>query len=362
MLLAAAFLVSLAVVWTVWADSREANGELRSVGHLAVLSDQQRELQSALLAEAAGVSAYIRGDSALLRNARSARGTLASGISTPDLAEYPEINSRVRAAAVTEVQIAGVLSAQMAAVRAGNQQRALALLATQHALFAAYVVRERAVRQAMIEPLIEAEERAQWVTERTRMVGVIGAASLALTTYLIILTLIDGWWVESLAECDTLTGLAHRRVFEAKLRQMLARVAHGGPAFGVIYIDVDKFKSINDVHGHAVGDQVLSEIGKRLGGAVRGGDVAARLGGDEFALLIAGVKNSEQCRAVAGRIARALDNPITLADRALPTRCSIGFSACPEDGTTMQALLDSADQRMYSEKEGRREVRAEAAS
>jgi diguanylate cyclase (GGDEF)-like protein len=118
--------------------------------------------------------------------------------------------------------------------------------------------------------------------------------------------------LRALATTDHLTGLWNRRGFEPLLDQALARAARTGEAVALVLVDVDRFKHVNDEHGHAMGDRVLATVGASLAGAIRPTDVATRLGGDEFAVLLSGA-DAQGARLVCERIRRALarDNPLT---------------------------------------------------
>jgi diguanylate cyclase (GGDEF)-like protein len=148
-----------------------------------------------------------------------------------------------------------------------------------------------------------------------------------------------------LALTDRLTGLANEASFRDRLDQEIA-AAGTNLSFGLLYIDIDKFKSINDNHGHAGGDAVLSTIGRRLAGAVRGADLAARLHGDEFAVLVGAPVGLAEVMAAAGRIASALSAPISLANTTIDSGASIGVTLgganASGDATVLLAEADGA--------------------
>ena len=149
-----------------------------------------------------------------------------------------------------------------------------------------------------------------------------------------------------LATHDSLTGLPNRRLFDAELERVKARAARVGEAAAVAYFDLDRFKEINDSLGHATGDAVLVEVGRRLKASVlRQGDFVARIGGDEFAALLEGVNGIEGATASARRVADLLERPFDTIE--LPIGISVGVALLTED--TAQALRE-ADVRMYSDK------------
>lgn len=153
---------------------------------------------------------------------------------------------------------------------------------------------------------------------------------------------------------DELTGLANRRAFA----QQLARHLRDAPEqpLAVALIDLDRFKSVNDRLGHAVGDQLLVQVGKRLRSALRQDDLLARLGGDEFVALLVGYRNEAEVRAVAQRLLKSLDDPLPAGEHLLQMGMSLGLvlhdGASPVDGDT---LLRRADLAMYAAKEGGRQ-------
>lgn len=153
--------------------------------------------------------------------------------------------------------------------------------------------------------------------------------------------------LEHLAFHDGLTGLPNRRHFERALGQALAR-----PALdcAVMLLDLDKFKGINDVHGHAAGDEFLSLVARRLRAAVRTADVAARLGGDEFAILVAGPSANMAAERLAERIVAAMEQPFDLAVGTVRSGASIGIAASAVHGNDPDHLLAIADEAMYSAK------------
>jgi len=149
-----------------------------------------------------------------------------------------------------------------------------------------------------------------------------------------------------LAEQDPLTGLANRARFDAELEARVAR----SEAFAVLYLDLDGFKPINDEHGHAAGDRVLQQIGQRLARCIRRGDLVGRVGGDEFAVLLEGVGQRRNAEEVAGKLRRAVAQPLSVDGERLSLGVSIGVALFPEDATATSELLEVADQEMYREK------------
>ncbi len=150
------------------------------------------------------------------------------------------------------------------------------------------------------------------------------------------------------ASTDALTGCASRRVVAPWLDGALA-ACEGDDALLLLYVDVDRFKDVNDRHGHAAGDAVLVEVGRRLRAVARTGDLVARLGGDEF--LLGARLPRAAAPAVEQRVREALDLVLDVAGAPLPVRCSVG--AALGDGADRDALLAAADRAMYADKPAR---------
>jgi diguanylate cyclase (GGDEF)-like protein len=151
---------------------------------------------------------------------------------------------------------------------------------------------------------------------------------------------------------DALTGLANRRLFYDRLRQAIRHTHRYGGKVGILYVDLDRFKEVNDNHGHHVGDAVLTEVAKRLGASVRDSDSIARLGGDEFAVLLEGVQGREDLLAAAHKIEQALNTDPRFYGIEVAVTASIGQALHPDDGIDEDALIRAADAAMYRIKSG----------
>ena len=153
------------------------------------------------------------------------------------------------------------------------------------------------------------------------------------------------------AEHDALTGLPNRILFLDRLHQALATWRRQQHRCAVLFIDLDKFKAINDTHGHQAGDAVLREVAARLRACVRGVDTISRLGGDEFVVLLADIKGADQAAHVAGAVSQALARPMDLKGQPVALSVSTGIALCPDDGVEVEALLHHADVAMYHAKQ-----------
>ncbi len=154
-----------------------------------------------------------------------------------------------------------------------------------------------------------------------------------------------------LANYDHLTGLPNRTLFMDRMEQSLARARRSRHALALLFIDVDRFKSVNDSLGHNVGDQLLYQIGQRLLECVRTSDTVARLGGDEFTVIVEDCQEPQAVTLTCERILSSLAEPILLEGTEVNLGASIGVSMYPADGSTVQALLQNADSAMYKAKE-----------
>src|SRR5215813_1611059 len=158
---------------------------------------------------------------------------------------------------------------------------------------------------------------------------------------------------QTLARHDPLTGLANRRHFLEELDRRLSLVGQELNAFALMFVDLDRFKPINDVHGHAIGDQLLQVIATRLKNCIRDDSFAARLGGDEFAVLLEGPGGREAVASAARRVLNELAAPILVNGLKLTVGASIGIAVCPEDGRGAADLLQRGDAAMLRAKEDR---------
>ena len=158
------------------------------------------------------------------------------------------------------------------------------------------------------------------------------------------------------AEHDALTGLPNRILFLDRLHQALATWRRQHEQFAVMFLDLDKFKAVNDTHGHQAGDIVLREVAGRLRGCVRAVDTISRLGGDEFVVLLADIKGADQAAHVANAVTLAVARPVDIGGQALTLSTSIGIALCPDDGDEVETLLHHADLAMYHAKQDGRDA------
>ncbi len=189
----------------------------------------------------------------------------------------------------------------------------------------------------------------------TRTLANLALGSVALSglavTYLV--QLVDeGARLKHFALHDDLTGLPNRVLFTERLSASIASAHRGTPSVAVLYLDLDRFKTVNDSLGHAAGNEVLIQVAARLRGAVRQEDMVARLAGDEFTALLENVDEVE-ANATADRILEAFVQPLQVAGRELFVTPSVGIALGPGDGEGVEQLMKNADAAMYRAKSGR---------
>jgi len=157
-----------------------------------------------------------------------------------------------------------------------------------------------------------------------------------------------------LAQYDAVTGLANRNLLQERVEHAIAQARRRGRGAGVLFVDLDRFKLVNDTHGHQVGDQLLAQVGRSLKKCVRQDDTVARLGGDEFAVVIADLARPDDAAIVAQKILDSFAAPFELGGREAFITASIGVATFPTDGEGADTLLKCADVAMYRAKESSR--------
>lgn len=164
--------------------------------------------------------------------------------------------------------------------------------------------------------------------------------------------------MQHMAQYDALTHLPNRALFEDRLRQALAAAQRNGNRLALMFIDLDKFKPVNDTYGHGVGDLLLKEVALRIQDCLRESDTAARIGGDEFVILLPSIEAEGDAGIVGEKILYALNQPFGLAGHTLKISSSIGVAVFPDHGGDEKLLVKSADTAMYhAKKNGRDNVK-----
>ena len=156
------------------------------------------------------------------------------------------------------------------------------------------------------------------------------------------------------ANFDALTGLPNRRLFWDRLDHEVRQAHRNGAMAALFFIDLDRFKEINDLFGHEVGDKLLKDVAARIDSCVRESDTLARIGGDEFTLILSGLENTHYAERIARKIINALSRPFPCGKAPLFISASIGIALYPDDGKDAPELFRNADQAMYTAKSGGR--------
>ncbi len=152
------------------------------------------------------------------------------------------------------------------------------------------------------------------------------------------------------AHFDPLTALPNRLLFKDRLGQEIARSQREGLRFGLLFVDLDHFKTVNDSFGHTTGDAILREAARRISGCVRASDTVARLGGDEFTVMLTNLQGAQEAWAIAEGIVESLSREFQVNGQQCFLSASLGIASYPGDGTTAEELLKSADTAMYRAK------------
>ncbi len=160
--------------------------------------------------------------------------------------------------------------------------------------------------------------------------------------------------IQYLAHFDAVTGLPNRVLFNDRLQQSIQRARRFKRQVGLMFLDLDRFKYINDTLGHPVGDLLLELVAKRLQDSIRQSDTVARLGGDEFVVIVEDLDGQDTLRVLAGKIMKSLSLPVQLESHRVNVHCSIGMSVFPEHGNDADQLVKHADIAMYHAKESGR--------
>ncbi len=156
--------------------------------------------------------------------------------------------------------------------------------------------------------------------------------------------------LKHLASYDSLTGVPNRQYFQDQLQRAVNRARRSGSKLGLLFVDLDRFKTVNDTLGHGVGDSLLKAVVGRLQSSIRAGDLFARLGGDEFAMLIEDIRSPLELEALACKLLESFTKPFETDGRMITVTASIGIAVFPTDNGDAMGLLNSADIAMYQAK------------
>ena len=195
---------------------------------------------------------------------------------------------------------------------------------------------------------------AQGVAELVRMEAALAVSQQALAVSEAALLVAQNAEQQARREAmhDSATGLPNREHFNSRLEHAIAQAQRHGLTLAVMFFDLDKFKAINDDHGHAAGDAVLQQVADRLLAHCRAEDTVCRNGGDEFLYLLIHPQGRENIERIAQAVRSAISKPVEVAGQELSINASIGISVYPDDGTLPEELVHNADMAMYAAKKG----------
>jgi diguanylate cyclase (GGDEF)-like protein len=230
-----------------------------------------------------------------------------------------------------------------AAITTGEVREVLDALGMTHAFVVPIVVRGELLGLVLARSGRQARSRRDL---EAALVGITDQATTALDNARLLET------VRRQALQDGLTGLANRSAIEDEVRACLVDAVQGDAPVALLFVDLDRFKAVNDTYGHHAGDDLIRQVAERLRTSVREGDTVARLGGDEFLVLCRGVVDPAIPARVEARITEALSLPFNVQGEPVVISCSVGAAAYPDDGTDYDTLLRRADAAMYRAKAG----------
>jgi diguanylate cyclase (GGDEF)-like protein/PAS domain S-box-containing protein len=216
----------------------------------------------------------------------------------------------------------------------------------------AQVLRGRAVTYRRIHALPDGESRCLEI----KLLPQLGANGAVLGCFEVMTDISEHMLAEQriqqVANHDGLTGLPNRMLFEDRLESAVALARRESRSFGLLYLDLDRFKPVNDTLGHAAGDELLMEVGRRIRGQVRESDTVARVGGDEFTVILPRLVGGRTAEVVARKILAALEAPFELecGSRSVSIGASVGIALYPADGHDVASLVRAADAAMYRSK------------
>jgi diguanylate cyclase len=325
------------------------------------VSDQWDEVFLHIAVEYEALTDYVDADSAVGRRPLAS----AIGSATPNLAwlERTDDADQAARARATRSSYAAYTQSLKLVVAAGTRRdsKAVELYADQASLSAS-TVRKQAVsnaagqRRELVVYLAEVESRSAQSRVEAIALGALDCVLLAFCGLILL-----GYQRRTERQAkesthrslhDGLTGIPNRTLFADRLDAAVRLAERRGDRVGLLVLDLDRFKDVNDTLGHQQGDTLLCTVAERLAGTIRGSDSIARLGGDEFGILLQGVASEQETLEVAQRVLRALGRPVSLDGATVDVGCSIGAAIYPQHGRDPTELLKNADIAMYVAKRG----------
>jgi diguanylate cyclase (GGDEF)-like protein len=160
-----------------------------------------------------------------------------------------------------------------------------------------------------------------------------------------------------LAYYDHLTGLPNRKLFEKVFLEKMSNADKRGNLLGIMFIDLDHFKQVNDKYGHEIGDDLLIAVSEKIKNNLKKDDFVARLGGDEFTIILDNIEKKKDLEFISKRLISLFDEPLYIHKNKIKANLSIGVSVYPDSGNNMKELLRKSDQAMYSAKSSKTSYR-----
>ena len=160
--------------------------------------------------------------------------------------------------------------------------------------------------------------------------------------------------LRNIALYDNLTGLPNRILLDDRMERAIIRGARSSKLCALMFVDLDRFKTVNDTFGHRIGDELLKTVAQRLGNCIRKEDTVARVGGDEFIIVLSDLAKREDAALIGGKILQQFSRPFSVERHELEISCSVGISVCPDDGKSLVELMNNADVAMYHAKKAGR--------
>lgn len=335
-------------VWQLAQVERNLNAQ--ALLSRAAFAQQDRLLQA--VSEESAVRAYVAsGDPRYLANRQTfERAWLRDSAEIlRTQTAFPQLDNLVRRSMAEAAQLQRGFADEIASMRAGRADDAKRNLLKEDALFEQLRSLDEAVQRAAAAGLSAQRARSRFLA-RARFMGGVGICAILLlwmSGFASVLRRSKTYHLSSLR--DPLTGAHNRRGAIAAI-DVEVGAAHP-QEFGLIFIDLDGFKKVNDAYGHATGDAILRILAARLGDELRGDhDTICRIGGDEFLCVIAPPASIEQVRAIAQRLRKSASRPYEISGDTYVVGCSIGISMYPQHGQTAETLLARADSAMYAAK------------
>ena len=317
----------------------------------ATIVTAQRDELIQLVDEETGVRGYVAtGDPLFLSIYYDSRAPLRSALDAMATAAQPFLWMRplMQRNAAARERVERYLQREIALMRSGRRRDALANLSRGRELFDEF----RATNGALGRTSSLELNRQRTTTFSLARTGSLASVLFCVAVFVLFAAFLAvsarSRAFEASSYRDSLTGAGNRRSALRLLRRLVSR--HPAQAFGIVFIDLDGFKKINDVYGHAAGDAILKAVASRLQAELREGDHVCRLGGDEFVCIIAAPQNIEALEPIAQRLRKAAGRHYSVGDEVYVVGCSVGVSVFPQDGDTAEALLQRADKAMYAAK------------